>query len=204
MVLYWAVARSGEERFEFEGLSKLAEETEFSIGFSKLENWVRGKYLPWIQARSHLNRHLDGFPFSPFVFGNGVHKFSSSSARRFREVFLEMKLYFIAFAVSKLNFVSRGALIWEKVENARSWSTESLLSEFPISRCQWIESNERIIWINRWEGGGYTNVEVIFSEYSDEDEKLLLQVHRIKSLVLKVNQGLKYCKGNYIHFKDLE
>ena len=48
------------------------------------------------------------------------------------------------------------------------------------------------------------DVEVIFSECSDEDEKLLLHVHRIKSLVLKVNQDLKYCKGNYIHVKDLE
>jgi hypothetical protein len=36
-------------------------------------------------------------------------------------------------------------------------------------------------------------MEFIFSECSDEDEKLLLQVHRMKSLVLKVNQRLKYC-----------
>jgi hypothetical protein len=48
------------------------------------------------------------------------------------------------------------------------------------------------------------DMEVIFSECSDEDEKLLLQVHRINSLVLKVNQGLIYCKGNHFHVKDLE
>lgn len=51
---------------------------------------------------------------------------------------------------------------------------------------------------------GYVDVEVIFSECSDEDQMLLLQVHQMNNLVVKVNQGLVYCKDNYFHVKDLE
>jgi hypothetical protein len=35
--------------FEIEGRSKLAEDAEVSVGFSQLENGVRGRYLHGVQ-----------------------------------------------------------------------------------------------------------------------------------------------------------
>jgi hypothetical protein len=108
------------------------------------------------------------------------------------------------FAVSKLNFVSRGALIWGCGKTLDLDRPESLLSEIfnqplPMNWIKWADNVNQ-----EMRRCGYMDMEVIFSECSDEDEKLLLQVHRINSLVLKVNQGLIYCKGNHFHVKDLE
>jgi hypothetical protein len=56
--------------FEIEGRSKLAEDAEVSVGFSQLENGVRGRYLHGVQPLSHLNRNAEDFPFFFFFFDN--------------------------------------------------------------------------------------------------------------------------------------
>jgi hypothetical protein len=50
---------------------------------------------------------------------------------------------------------------------------------------------------------GYKDVELIFIECSDEDETLLLQVHRM-IISFEGESGSQISKSNYIHVKDLE
>jgi len=121
----------------------------------------------------------------------------------FRKCFWKWSCTLSRFAVSKPNFVSRGALIWGCGKTLDLDRPESLLSEVfnqPLLM-NWIKWADNVNQEMR--RCGYKDVELIFIECSDEDETLLLQVHRM-IISFEGESGSQILKSNYIHVKDLE